>query len=57
MTEGAYVAEEKSTAQQHLEKSEELTAQVKEGWKSLPETEEADDAGVRGEQQSHAPSD
>ncbi|WP_328291950.1 hypothetical protein OG218_04230 [Kineococcus sp. NBC_00420] len=49
--------DQKDTAQEHLEKSEELTAEVEEGWKTLPETEEADDAGVQGVQESHAPSD
>jgi hypothetical protein len=51
------MADQKDTAREHLEKSEELTAEVKEGWRSLPETEEADDAGVKGVQESHAPSD
>jgi len=57
MKEGTDVPDENETAREHLKTSQELTAEVKEGWKDLPETEEADDAGVRGEQQSHAPSD
>jgi len=51
------MTDEKDSAGEHLEKSEELTAEVKEGWKTLPETEEADDADVKGVQESHAPSD
>ncbi|WP_432514053.1 hypothetical protein [Kineococcus sp. SYSU DK001] len=49
--------EEKSSAQEHLEESKELAAQARQGWEDLPESEEADDAGVRGEQGHQAPAD
>ncbi len=57
MTRGADVPEEKSSAQEHLEESKELAAQARQGWEDLPESEEADDAGVRGEQGHQAPAD
>jgi hypothetical protein len=51
------VPEEKSSAQEHLEASEELAAQAKQGWHDLPESEEADDSGVTGEPIAPGPSD
>ncbi|ABS03006.1 hypothetical protein Krad_1518 [Kineococcus radiotolerans SRS30216 = ATCC BAA-149] len=55
-TRGTDVPDEKS-AQEHLEASQELTAEAKQGWQDLPESEEADDAGVRGQQGHPAPAD
>lgn len=56
-TTGADVPEEKSSAQEHLERSKELSEQARQSWEDLPETQEADDDGVRGEQGHQAPAD
>ncbi|WP_432543924.1 hypothetical protein [Kineococcus sp. SYSU DK002] len=49
--------EEKDSAQEHLEASKELTEEARQGWEALPESQEADDAGVRGQQGHQAPAD